>query len=124
MTVIVSIIISIPCIGNYLAVIILPSYNIGINRLFSFHYFNGFIINYLIIIHILVLHTFSSSNPIINSSSTNIIPFIIYTINKDTMLIVYLILLFLYFIVNDILGNTDNNIMANAFHTPNNILPE
>ncbi|MCP4490908.1 MAG: hypothetical protein GY820_26870 [Gammaproteobacteria bacterium] len=124
MTVIVSIIISIPLIGYYLAVIILPSYNIGINRLFSFHYLNGFIINYLILIHILVLHTFSSSNPIINSSSTNIHPFIIYTINKDTMLIVYFSLLFLYFIVNDILANTDNNIMANAFHTPNNILPE
>ena len=52
-TVIVSIIIVLPLIGYYLATVILPSFCIGINRLFSFHYLVGFIINYSLLLHIL-----------------------------------------------------------------------
>ena len=125
-TVIGSIIISIPIVGRYFAYILLPSYSIITNRLFSFHYLLGLIISLLIVIHIIMLHTFSSSSPIINSSSSNIIPFIIYTINKDILLLINFTYLLFYFLIydHDILGNCDNNITANPFQTPNNILPE
>ena len=125
-TVIVSIILSIRYIGNFITDVILPSYIIVVNRLFNLHYSIGYIILLLLMFHIIVLHGFSSINTIINSYCSFNIPFLLYSIIKDCDLINYFIQLFIIFLFYDhnILGNNDNNILANPFHTPNNILPE
>lgn len=125
LTVIINVINSVPLIGLYLSRIIWPSYIIGINRLFSIHYLIGFILLLLILIHLSSLHSVSSSENIINNRISIIIPFYCYLIKDLLMIISWLISLSLFNIISDdILSNTDNNIRANIFATPNNIVPE
>ena len=56
MTVIISIVESVPIIGGYIAYIIWPSYIIGISRLFSIHFIIGYIMCSIVFIHIIILH--------------------------------------------------------------------
>jgi len=89
-----------------------------------FHFSLGFIIGCIILVHIALLHSFSSSNPFNNNNSI-IIPF--YAIFfKDCLFsyVIPLILLFYLFLEPDILGNCDNLVLANPLSTPNHILPE
>ena len=78
----------------------------------------------MIYFHLLVLHAYSSTNPLINSNSI-IIPFGAYFF-KDLLFIIYLLffLSFFFYYDPDLLGNCDNNKPANPFSTPQNILPE
>ena len=125
MTVIISLLNIIPIIGDYIAIIIWPSYVIGIARLFTIHFLLGFVILFIIMNHIIILHTFSSSNPLINSNCTILCPFYCYFF-KDVLYISWFILIisFFLFFEPDLLGNCDNNIQADPFTTPHNILPE
>lgn len=125
MTVIVSLLNSIPIIGDYIAIIIWPSYIYGISRLFSIHFLIGFVMIFIIFIHIIILHPFSSSNPLINNSSSILLPFYCYFF-KDVLYMAYLLFILSSFLFwsPDILGNCDNNIGADPFTTPHNILPE
>lgn len=125
MTVIISILHSIPIIGDYIAIIIWPSYIIGISRLFTIHFIIGYIMCYIIFIHIIILHAYSSSNTLINNSSSLLFPFYCYFF-KDVSYMSYLLLIIncLLLIEPDILGNCDNNLIADPFTTPHNILPE
>ena len=87
-----------------------------------------FIIYYLLILVLLLvftLHSFSSSDNNINNSISVIIPFHCYFFKDCSYLIILFIILSLFnFISYDILSNTDNNIEADIFTTPHNILPE
>lgn len=124
MTVIISILNSIWIIGDYVCNIIWPSYIIGLERIFILHYIIGVIILLLIGFHLFILHAYSSTNPLVNSISL-IIPFYCYFF-KDVLFITYLLFIINVFIYYepDLLGNCDNNIPANPFSTPQNILPE
>jgi len=79
----------------------------------------------LIIVHLVFLHNFSSSSPLLNNSSSLLIPFIILFM-KDcfSLLVVYLVGCVFLFIEPDILGNENNQILANSLVTPPNIVPE
>jgi len=125
MTVIISILHSIPIIGDYISVIIWPSYIIGISRLFTIHFIIGYIMCNIIFIHIIILHAYSSSNTLINSMSSLLFPFYCYFF-KDVSYMSYLLYIIncLLLIEPDILGNCDNNLIADPFTTPHNILPE
>jgi ubiquinol-cytochrome c reductase cytochrome b subunit len=84
----------------------------------------GFIIGFIILVHIAILHTVGSSNPQINSGSL-LIPF--YAIFfKDCFFTFSLSLFFcsMLFFDIDVLGNCDNLNIANPLTTPNNIVPE
>ena len=125
LTVIINIINSIPLIGNYISIIIWPSYIIGVNRLFTIHYSLGIILLLLVLFHLFNLHSLSSSDNNINNSISVLLPFHCYFV-KDMLSICYLFIIQCLFIINsdDILSNSDNNIEANIFTTPHNILPE
>ena len=84
----------------------------------------GFLIVLLIIIHIILLHSLTSSNPFNNNNSL-IISFspIIFKDVFISFLLVVIISIFLYY-EPDIIGSSDNQIIANPLITPNNILPE
>jgi len=89
------------------------------------HYSLGGLLIILVVIHLIALHSFSSSNSIINSNASIILPFHCYFF-KDLS---YLTTLFLAFsIFNYIsyhsLSNCDNNIEADILKTPQSILPE
>jgi len=65
-----------------------------VNRIFIFHYLFGIIIGCIILVHIFLLHTFSSSNPLINNNSI-IIPF--YALFFKDCFVGYIIPLFISF---------------------------
>lgn len=125
MIVIISILNSIPIIGDYIAIIIWPSYVLGIARLFTIHFLIGFLLLFIILNHIILLHAYSSSNPLINNSCSILLPFYCYFF-KDVLYISLLIFIISFFLFRepDLLGNCDNNIQADPFTTPHNILPE
>ena len=96
-----------------------------LNRIFVYHFLIGILIGLIIIVHIVLLHNFSSSNPFINNNTLIIsfYPFIFKDLFSFFVLIAGSISIFLYW-EPDILGNSDNQIVANPLVTPNNILPE
>jgi len=64
-TVITNLCSAIPIIGNYIVIWLWGAYSVGnetLNRFYSFHYLFPFIIIFLSILHILVLHLNGSSN--------------------------------------------------------------
>jgi ubiquinol-cytochrome c reductase cytochrome b subunit len=84
----------------------------------------GFIIGFIILVHIALLHTVGSSNPLLNSGSL-LIPF--YAIFfKDCFFTFSLSIFFcsMLYLDIDIFGNCDNLIIANPSSTPNHIVPE
>ena len=95
-----------------------------LNRIFVFHFIMGFLIVLLIIIHIILLHSLTSSNPFNNNNSL-IISFspIIFKDAFISLLLLVVSYIFLYY-EPDIIGSSDNQIIANPLITPNNILPE
>jgi len=123
-TVIINILSIIPFFGFYIGEYLWCSSMVIVNRIFIFHYLFGIIIGCIILVHIFLLHTFSSSNPLINNNSI-IIPF--YALFFKDCFVGYIIPLFISFYLfwePDIFGNCDNLIFANPLSTPNHILPE
>ena len=96
-----------------------------LNRIFVYHFLIGIVIGVVILIHIVLLHSFSSSNPPINNNTLIIssYPFISKDLYSSFITISSVISIFPYW-EPDILGNSDNQIIANPLVTPNNILPE
>jgi len=123
-TVMINILSTIPLIGSYIGEYLWCSSIVILNRIFVFHFSLGIIIGCIILVHIALLHSFSSSNPLTNNNSI-LIPFFIYFF-KDCS-ISYVIPLFISFYLfwePDIFGNCDNLELANPLSTPNHILPE
>jgi len=125
--VIINIVSIVPAIGLLIVDFIYCSSNLILGRVFIIHFFIGLSLTFIIILHILILHAYSSSNPIINSNSSFLITFSIVFIKDIFILLVSSILIILFFIVPELesmIGNCDNLIAANYLITPNHILPE
>ncbi len=125
-TVILNVLSIIPYFGPVIISLIWCSSQIIVYRVFIFHFLIGILIGLLILLHIFIIHSFTNSNPLISSNSSIIIPFypLIY---KDLFVLFSILLYILSFILYwepDILGNSDNLILANPLLTPKNILPE
>jgi quinol-cytochrome oxidoreductase complex cytochrome b subunit len=90
------------------------------------HFLLPFILAFLSLIHISLLHESGSTNPLGVPSIYEIIPFTPYYILKDglSILIVLLLILYLNFKSPDILGHTLNYQIANFLVTPPHIVPE
>ena len=114
-----------PCCGIVIAELIRNAAWVILNRIFIYHFLIGILIILFILIHIIFLHNFSSSNPSINNNTLIIssYPFIFKDLYSSFITITIIISIFLYW-EPDILGNSDNQIIANPLTTPNNILPE
>jgi quinol-cytochrome oxidoreductase complex cytochrome b subunit len=123
-TVIINLLSIIPLFGSYIGEYPWCSSIVIVNRIYIIHFSLGFIIGCIILVHITLLHTFSSFNPLINKNSI-IIPF--YALFFKDCFVSYVIPLFTSFYLfwePDIFGNCDNLIIANPLSTPNHILPE
>jgi quinol-cytochrome oxidoreductase complex cytochrome b subunit len=128
-TVITNLVSAIPKIGGEIVIWLWGGYSINnatLNRFFSLHYLFPFIIMGLVVLHLILLHTDGSNNPLGISLKRDTIPFYPYYIIKDLYGIVLFFLffgLFVFFYPN-VLGHPDNYIAANPMVTPAHIVPE
>jgi ubiquinol-cytochrome c reductase cytochrome b subunit len=128
-TVITSMFSAIPFVGKSIVEWLWGGFSIGnatLNRFFSFHYLLPFLIAGVTLIHLALLHSNGSNNPIGVDSKFNKIPFYPYFYVKD--LLAFFILLwvfsFLLFYYPNLLGHPDNYIPAYSMKTPAHIIPE
>lgn len=129
-TVITNLISAVPYIGERLVYWIWGNFSIGgvtLNRLFSLHYFLPFVIAFLVIIHLSLLHRTGSSTTIGGTMKDYFrISFYPYFYLKDFygLWIILLFYVYLIFFDPDLFGHPDNYIIANAMVTPAHIVPE
>jgi ubiquinol-cytochrome c reductase cytochrome b subunit len=129
-TVITNLISAIPWIGQDIVEFIWGGFSVNnatLNRFFALHYLLPFILAALVLMHLIVLHdTAGSSNPLGVSSNYDKIPFAPYYLFKDliTIFIFFFVLSMFVFFMPNVLGDSDNYIMANPMQTPAAIVPE
>jgi len=129
-TVITNLISAIPWIGQDIVEFIWGGFSVNnatLNRFFSLHFVLPFVLVALVLMHLIALHdTSGSSNPLGISGNYDRIPFAPYYLFKDLVTIFIFILglsLFVFFSPN-LLGDSENYIMANPMQTPAAIVPE
>jgi ubiquinol-cytochrome c reductase cytochrome b subunit len=128
-TVITNLASTIPVIGDIIVLWLWGGFSVAnptLNKFFSLHYLLPFIILAVVLIHILLLHHYGSSNPLgldYHVDKTNFSP---YYIIKDffSVFIFFIVLSILIFFMPNTLGHPDNYIPANADVTPAHIVPE
>jgi len=128
-TVITNLFSAIPYVGSSIVEWLWGGYSVDnatLNRFYSLHYLMPFVIAGLSIIHLTLLHTIGSGNPLGINTSMDTIPFYPYLYVKDLFSFFILISLFslLIFFYPNLLGHADNYIPANPLVTPPHIVPE
>ena len=127
-TVITSLVTAVPFAGQPIADWIWGGFAVGnatLIRFFSLHYLLPFIILAVICLHLVLLHTVVSTNPVQIPSESKI-PFHPYYVIKDlfALSVVFLVFVILVHFYPNILGHADNFIPANPLVTPAHIVPE
>nr|YP_009003969.1 Apocytochrome b [Colletotrichum lindemuthianum]AHI96210.1 Apocytochrome b [Colletotrichum lindemuthianum] len=129
-TVITNLISAIPWIGQDIVEVVWGGFSVNnatLNRFFALHFVLPFVLAALVLMHLIALHdTVGSSNPLGVSGNYDRIPFAPYYLFKDLITIfmfVFGLSLFVFFMPN-VLGDSDNYIMANPMQTPAAIVPE
>ena len=100
--------------------------NATLNRFYSLHYLMPFVIVGLTIVHLSLLHTVGSNNPLGINTNLDSIPFYPYFYVKDLFAFFILLSMFSFFVFfyPNALGHADNYIPANPLVTPPHIVPE
>lgn len=115
--------------GEYIVEWIWGGYSVSeitINRFLSIHYALPFVILGLVVMHVITLHEYGSSNPLGITGRIDKIHFHPYLIYKDLVGIVVtigLVIIIVYNLPNK-LNHPDNSIEANNLVTPAHIEPE
>lgn len=129
-TVITNLISAIPWIGQDIVEFIWGGFSVNnatLNRFFALHYLLPFILAALVLMHMIALHeTAGSGNPLGISGNYDRIPFAPYYLFKDLITIfifIFVLSMFVFFMPN-VLGDSENYIMANPMQTPAAIVPE
>jgi ubiquinol-cytochrome c reductase cytochrome b subunit len=130
-TVITNLFSAIPLIGEPIVTWLWGGFavdNPTLQRFFSLHYLVPFLIVGVVLLHLVALHRFGSSNPlgIDRKSPQDSIPFHPYYTVKDAFgLAVFLIVyaVFIFYSPN-FFGEPDNYVQANPLQTPASIVPE
>jgi ubiquinol-cytochrome c reductase cytochrome b subunit len=129
-TVITNMISAIPWIGQDVVEFIWGGFSVNnatLNRFFALHFLLPFILAALVIMHLIAFHdTAGSSNPLGLSGNYDRLPFAPYFVFKDliTIFILIFVLSAFVFFMSNILGDSENYIMANPMQTPAAIVPE
>lgn len=128
-TVITNLFSAIPLVGGSIVEWLWGGFSVSnatLNRFFSLHYLMPFLIAGLVIIHLSLLHTEGSNNPLGINTNVQTMPFYPYFYVKD--LFAFFVLLFVFAIIivyyPNALGHPDNYIPANPMSTPAHIVPE
>jgi ubiquinol-cytochrome c reductase cytochrome b subunit len=100
--------------------------NATLNRFFSLHYLFPFLIAGLVIVHLSLLHTTGSNNPLGINKNVDSVSFYPYFYVKDLLAFLALVTFFSFivFFFPNSLGHADNYIPANPLVTPSHIVPE
>jgi len=129
-TVITNLMSAIPWVGQDIVEFIWGGFSVNnatLNRFFSLHFVLPFVLAALALMHLIALHdSAGSSNPLGVSGNYDRLPFAPYFIFKDLITIFIFILalsIFVFFMPN-ILGDSENYVMANPMQTPPAIVPE
>jgi quinol-cytochrome oxidoreductase complex cytochrome b subunit len=127
-TVITNLFSAIPIYGNDIVSLLWGGFSVDqatLNRFFSIHYLLPFLIIGLTCIHIGILHSIGSNNPLGIYSMTNISFHPYFTVKDFFVTLGFFIFIFYFLFFNpNILGHPDNYILANSMVTPAHIVPE
>jgi len=128
-TVITNLFSAIPVIGKTVVEWLWGGFSVNnatLNRFLSLHYLMPFLIAGLTLIHLSMLHTEGSNNPLGINFNIETISFYPYFYVKDlfSFLVLILFLSFFLFFSPNALGHPDNYIVANSLVTPPHIVPE
>jgi len=101
--------------------------NATLNRFFALHFVLPFVLAALALMHLIALHdSAGSGNPLGVSGNYDRLPFAPYFIFKDLItifLFIVVLSVFVFFMPN-VLGDSENYVMANPMQTPPAIVPE
>jgi ubiquinol-cytochrome c reductase cytochrome b subunit len=129
-TVITNLLSAIPWIGQDVVEFVWGGFSVNnatLNRFFALHFVLPFVLAALAVMHMIAIHDIAGSgNPLGVSGNYDRIPFAPYYIFKDLITILLFIVLlsvFVFFMPN-VLGDSENYIMANPMQTPPAIVPE
>jgi ubiquinol-cytochrome c reductase cytochrome b subunit len=120
---------AIPFIGNDIVVWLWGGYSVDnatLNRFYSLHYLFPFVLVGLVGLHLLFLHESLSTNPLGIFFIFDKVPSYPYYFLKDLLGVLFFFFffaIFLFFMPN-VLGHSDNYILANPMVTPPHIVPE
>ena len=127
-TVITNLVRTIPYFGENLVIWIWAGFRINKSRLrifFLLHFITPFFILFLILLHLLFLHSTRSSSPIIIHERFSKIKFYPYFVKKDLINFFFLIFFLGFSFFNPwLLGDPENWIKANPIISPVHIQPE
>ena len=128
-TVITNLLSAIPVFGQDIVELIWGGFSVSnatLNRFFSLHYILPFVLAALAVAHMIALHTHGSNNPNGLTSNGDRYAMYPYFIFKDlvTIFAFCLVLSIMVFFYPNLLGHSDNYIMANPMVTPSSIVPE
>jgi ubiquinol-cytochrome c reductase cytochrome b subunit len=129
-TVITNLMSAIPWIGQDIVEFIWGGFSVNnatLNRFFALHFLLPFVLAALVIMHLIAMHdTVGSGNPLGISGNYDRLPFAPYFIFKDlvTIFIFFIVLSIFVFFMPNVLGDSENYVMANPMQTPPAIVPE
>ena len=129
-TVITNLMSAIPWVGQDIVEFIWGGFSVNnatLNRFFALHFVLPFVLAALALMHLIALHdSAGSGNPLGVSGNYDRLPFAPYFIFKDliTIFIFILVLSVFVFFMPNILGDSENYVMANPMQTPPAIVPE
>jgi len=129
-TVITNLMSAIPWIGQDIVEFLWGGFSVNnatLNRFFALHFVMPFVLAALALMHLIALHdSAGSGNPLGVSGNYDRLPFAPYFIFKDLITIFLFILglsIFVFFAPN-MLGDSENYVVANPMQTPPAIVPE
>ena len=129
-TVITNLMSAIPWVGQDIVEFIWGGFSVNnatLHRFFALHFVLPFALAALALMHLIALHDSSgSSNPLGVSGNYDRLPFSPYYIFKDLItifLFIFILSTFVFFMPN-VLGDSENYVMANPMQTPPAIVPE
>ena len=128
-TVITNLLSAIPIFGHDIVELIWGGFSVSnatLNRFFSLHYILPFVLAALALGHLIALHIHGSNNPNGFNAHTDRVGMYPYFIFKDlvTFFAFFLALSIIVCFYPNLLGHSDNYIMANSMQTPASIVPE
>jgi ubiquinol-cytochrome c reductase cytochrome b subunit len=129
-TVITNLMSAIPWVGQDIVEFIWGGFSVNnatLNRFFSLHFVLPFVLAALALMHLIVLHdTAGSGNPLGVSANYERLSFAPYFLFKDLItvwLFIFGLSVFVFFMPN-VLGDSENYVVANPMQTPAAIVPE
>nr|YP_009257391.1 cytochrome b [Zasmidium cellare]ANG44814.1 cytochrome b [Zasmidium cellare] len=129
-TVITNLMSAIPWVGQDIVEFIWGGFSVNnatLNRFFALHFVLPFVLAALALMHLIALHdSAGSGNPLGVSGNYDRLPFAPYFIFKDLItifLFIVVLSIFVFFMPN-VLGDSENYVVANPMQTPPAIVPE